>query len=144
MAISPAQSLAARGLLNLSQVKLARLANVSGSMIRDFEKGRRTPTIGGLKAIRAALEAKGIEFTNGDHPRVRVIRRGKGPPDGVGPSGQTIGRAVIDRRAGLSKEESPWPSTARTASNSSAKSLRNSWLARPFMGSPNATTSAAT
>ena len=45
---------------------------------------------------------------------------------GVGPSGRTIGREIIDRRAGLSKEESPWPSTARTALNSSARSPRNS------------------
>ncbi len=62
MVISPAQSLAARGLLNLSQVKLARLANVSGSMLRDFEKGRRMPTIDDLEAIRRALEAKGARI----------------------------------------------------------------------------------
>src|ERR1700679_480978 len=61
--------------------------------------------------------------------------------NGVGPLGQTVGPARIDHRAGLSKDGSPWPSTARTASNSSAKSLRNSWSARPCMGSPSATTS---
>ena len=72
MVISPAQSLAARGLLNLSHVKLARLANVSGSMLRDFKKGRRMPTIDDLEAIRRALEAKGVEFTNGDEPGVRL------------------------------------------------------------------------
>ncbi len=72
MVISPTQSLAARGLLNLSNVRLARLANVSGSMLRDFEKGRRMPTIDDLEAIRRALEAKGVEFTNGDEPGVRL------------------------------------------------------------------------
>ena len=41
--------------------------------------------------------------------------------DGVGPLGRTVGPARIDHRAGLSKDGSPWPSTARTASNSSAK-----------------------
>jgi DNA-binding transcriptional regulator YiaG len=56
--ISPAQSLAARDLLNLSQVKLARLANISGSMLRDFEKGRRKATIDEPKAIRRVLEAE--------------------------------------------------------------------------------------
>jgi transcriptional regulator with XRE-family HTH domain len=71
VAISPAQSLAARGLLNLSQVRLARLANISRSMLRDFEKGRRTPTIDDLEAIRRALEAKGVEFTSGE-PGVRL------------------------------------------------------------------------
>ena len=72
--ISPAQSLAARGLLNLSQVRLARLANVPASMIRDFEKGRRMPTINDLEAIRRALEAKGVFFDegNGSDPGVRL------------------------------------------------------------------------
>ena len=65
MAISPAQSLAARGLLNLSQVTLARLANVRGSLLRDFEKGRRKPTTNELEAIRRALEAKGVIFGEG-------------------------------------------------------------------------------
>jgi hypothetical protein len=52
--------------------------------------------------------------------------------DGVGPLGWTIGRERIDRRAGLSKEGSPWPSTAATASSSSARSPRSFWRARPF------------
>jgi transcriptional regulator with XRE-family HTH domain len=72
VAISPAQSLAARGLLNLSQVRLARLANIRASMIRDFEKGRRMPTIDALEATRRALEAKGVEFTNDNQPGVRL------------------------------------------------------------------------
>jgi transcriptional regulator with XRE-family HTH domain len=61
---------------NLSQVKLARLANVSGSMLRDFEKGRRMPTINNLEAIRRALEAKGVIFVegNGDGPGVRLTK----------------------------------------------------------------------
>jgi transcriptional regulator with XRE-family HTH domain len=74
MAISPAQSAAARAVVNLTQVRLARLANISESMIRDFDKGRRVPTIADLEAIRAALEAKGVEFTNGDQPGVRLRR----------------------------------------------------------------------
>ncbi len=88
MAITPAQSLAARGLLNLSQVRLARLANVSGSLLRDFEKGRRKPTIDDLEAIRRALEVKGVIFGkgNGSDPGVRlrkangVIRATWDPP----------------------------------------------------------------
>jgi transcriptional regulator with XRE-family HTH domain len=75
--ISPAQSLAARGLLNLSQVKLARLANINGSLLRDFEKGRRKPTIKELEAICRALEAKGVEFTNDEQPGAR-LRKGTG------------------------------------------------------------------
>jgi transcriptional regulator with XRE-family HTH domain len=72
MAISPAQSSAARALVNLSQVRLARLANVSESMIRDFEKGHRMPTIADLEAIRRALEAKGVESTNGEQSGVSL------------------------------------------------------------------------
>ena len=65
MAIPPAQSLAARGLLNWSQVRLARLANVSGSLLRDFEKGRRKPTVNELEAICRVLEAKGVILGEG-------------------------------------------------------------------------------
>ena len=35
----------------------------------------------------------------------------------MGPLGRTVGPARTDHRAGLSKDGSPWPSTARTASN---------------------------
>jgi len=62
VAISPAQCVAARGLLNLSQVKLARLANLSQNRIREFEKGRRNLAIDELEAIRRTLEAKGVIF----------------------------------------------------------------------------------
>ena len=79
MAISPAQSSAARHLVNISQVRLARLANVTESMLRDFEKGRRMPTIADLEAIRRALEAKGVEFITevNDQPGVR-LKKGDG------------------------------------------------------------------
>lgn len=48
-------------------------------MIRDFEKGRRVPTIDGLDAIRQALEAKGVIFgeENGDQPGVKLRKGGK-------------------------------------------------------------------
>jgi hypothetical protein len=48
-------------------------------MIRDFEKGRRMPTVNDLEALRRALEAKGIIFVegNGDGPGVR-LRKGDG------------------------------------------------------------------
>jgi transcriptional regulator with XRE-family HTH domain len=79
MSFTPAQCRAARALVNLSQVRLARLANLSESMIRDFEKGRRMPTVNGPESLRRALEARGIIFVdgNGDGPRVR-LRKGDG------------------------------------------------------------------
>jgi predicted transcriptional regulator len=72
MPITPAQCRAGRALVELDQAHLARQANVSRNVIVDFEKGRRTPTTNNLAAIRAALEAAGVEFTNGgDQPGVR-------------------------------------------------------------------------
>ncbi|MDZ5646377.1 helix-turn-helix transcriptional regulator [Nitrospirillum sp. BR 11828] len=59
---TPAQSRAARGMLDWSQEKLADAAGVSLSTIRDFEKGRRTPMPQNLSAIRTALEVVGVEF----------------------------------------------------------------------------------
>jgi DNA-binding transcriptional regulator YiaG len=60
--MTPEQSRAARGWLDLSQSDLAALANVSLSTVRDFEKGRRVPIGNNLNAMRSALEAKGIAF----------------------------------------------------------------------------------
>jgi transcriptional regulator with XRE-family HTH domain len=75
MTISPEQSRAARALLGWPQTKLAARAHLSESTVRDFEKGRRTPTTNNLAAIRAALERAGVEFTNGDQPGVRLKRK---------------------------------------------------------------------
>lgn len=74
MTLSPAQSRAARGLLDWSQAELGRLSNLSESTVRDFEKGRRTPNINNLAAIRRALESAGVIFVeeNGEGPGVRL------------------------------------------------------------------------
>lgn len=72
MSITPEQSRAARGLKNWSQTKLAAVSNLSESTIRDFEKGRRIPSINNLAAIRTALETAGIEFINGTGVKLRT------------------------------------------------------------------------
>jgi transcriptional regulator with XRE-family HTH domain len=69
--ISPEQSRAARRLLNWSMARLAGRSNLSESTIRNFEEGPRVLTPNYIAAIRAALEAAGCEFTNGDQPGVR-------------------------------------------------------------------------
>ena len=69
--MSPEQCRAARGWLDWSQQYLAKRAKVGLSTVRDFEKRRRTPIANNLDAMRRALEAAGIEFTNGDAPGVR-------------------------------------------------------------------------
>lgn len=72
--MTPDQSRAARGLLDWSQAELAARSNLGESTIRDFEKGRRTPSINNLAAIRRALELAGVEFIDGDQPGVRLAR----------------------------------------------------------------------
>ena len=75
--ITPAQSRAARGLLDWSQQQLADTAQLGLSTVRDFEKGRRTPYPNSLEAVRTALEAAGVIFIaeNGAGPGVR-LRKG--------------------------------------------------------------------
>jgi transcriptional regulator with XRE-family HTH domain len=72
--MTPDQSRAARGLLDWSQAELAARSNLSESTVRDFEKGRRIPSINNLAAIRRALEAAGVTFIDGDQPGVRLTR----------------------------------------------------------------------
>jgi transcriptional regulator with XRE-family HTH domain len=59
---------------------LAARSNLSESTVRDFEKGRRLPTINNLEAIRRALESAGVEFIaeNGGGPGVRLKKTAKG------------------------------------------------------------------
>jgi transcriptional regulator with XRE-family HTH domain len=78
--LTPAQSRAARGLLEWSQSELAARSNLSESTVRDFEKGRRLPTINNLDAVRRALESAGVEFIaeNGGGPGVRLKKRAMG------------------------------------------------------------------
>jgi len=72
--MTPDQSRVARGLLDWSQAELAARSNLSESTVRDFEKGRRVPSINNLAAIRRALEVAGVEFIDGDQPGVRLKR----------------------------------------------------------------------
>ncbi|CAJ0885395.1 hypothetical protein AMST5_03611 [freshwater sediment metagenome] len=58
----------------MDQARLAERASVSRNTIVDFEKGRRVPNANNLAAIRAALEAAGVEFIdeNGGGAGVRL------------------------------------------------------------------------
>lgn len=66
---------AARGMLQLSQADLAEIAGVSKDTIQFFESGR-TATLRDetLWRIQTALEERGIIFTNGDSPGVKLDR----------------------------------------------------------------------
>ena len=75
--VTPAQSRAARALIDWSQLELATASNLSESTIRDFEKGRRVPSVNNLAAIQRALENAGVLFQDaGQHvdggPGVRL------------------------------------------------------------------------
>ena len=64
MPISPAQSRAARGPLDWSQQDLGASSNLRESMVRDFDKGRRVPSVNNLAAIERALVAFGVIFVD--------------------------------------------------------------------------------
>lgn len=74
MTISPAQSRAARAMLEYSQADLAEKAGVSERTILDFERGARRPNRATLFALRWTLEGEGIEFIDGEAPGVRLRR----------------------------------------------------------------------
>jgi transcriptional regulator with XRE-family HTH domain len=72
MSFIPAQCRAARALLDWSQAQLAEASSVATKTIADFERGSRTPYDRTLADLRRALEAAGVEFTNGGQPGVRM------------------------------------------------------------------------
>jgi transcriptional regulator with XRE-family HTH domain len=81
---------AARALAGIEQQELADAAKVHVNTIRKMEaKGRDEITSAAdvLRRVQSALEAAGIEFTNGGQPGVRLRRTPAKPskPDGTGP-----------------------------------------------------------
>lgn len=78
MIVTVSQIRAARGLVGWSQVALAKAAGVSEPTIKRIEGGKVPVSDDMRAAIRAALEAAGVEFIpqNGGGPGVR-LRDGK-------------------------------------------------------------------
>ena len=72
--VSGKQITAARDLLGMKQVELAAAAGVTEATVVNLEKGHHTPRESTLDLIREALERRGIEFTNGDNPGVRLVK----------------------------------------------------------------------
>lgn len=75
--MTPSQCRAARALVGMSQEVLADRSGVAKRTIASFEKDGRQPYDRTLAAIRAALEAAGVEFiaANGGGPGVRLRSR---------------------------------------------------------------------
>ena len=63
---------AARGLIGWTQDQLAIHSGVPKRTIVRFELGEGATQHRTVTAIRGALEAAGVEFTNGDAPGVRL------------------------------------------------------------------------
>jgi hypothetical protein len=76
MSLTAAQCRAARALLKWPQDKLASASKVATSTVGDFERETRTPHDHILADMRSALEAAGIEFTDGEQPGVRLRKNG--------------------------------------------------------------------
>jgi transcriptional regulator with XRE-family HTH domain len=66
-------------MLRLTREQLAAAAQVAVATLADFEVGRRQPHPRTLAAIRAALEAAGVEFIeeNGGGMGVRLRREAR-------------------------------------------------------------------
>jgi transcriptional regulator with XRE-family HTH domain len=78
--ISGRQIAAGRTLVGMGQEELAQDAEISVATLRRMETNRG-PAAGlrnNVAAVRRALEAAGVEFTNGDQPGVRM----RGPQTG--------------------------------------------------------------
>lgn len=72
--MTPSQCRAARALVSMSQDELAARSQVAKRTIASFEGETRRPYERTVDAIRAALEAAGVEFIaeNGGGPGVRL------------------------------------------------------------------------
>ena len=70
------QIAAARALAGLGQLELAQAANISVATLRRMEAsgGPAAGLVNNVLAVRRALEATGVVFTNGDEPGVKVQR----------------------------------------------------------------------
>lgn len=77
--MTPDQVKAARALLGWSKLQLGLRSDTSMHVVTTFEQTgrvalvhRRPDLTNPLTAVRAALEAAGVEFTNGDEPGVKL------------------------------------------------------------------------
>ncbi len=96
MILLPLQCRMARAALGWGVRELAAAAKVSVDTVARFERGdelkERT-----IDALRRALEAAGVEFTNGDQPGVRLTRAA------AAHSRQPAGSSAIAKKAGRAR-----------------------------------------
>lgn len=80
--ITPAQSRAARALLNWSEADLAGRLGLGADFVRDFESGGREQPSGQVEALRSTFMTHGVVFSQ------------EGGSDGVRLSGQGCGEGT--------------------------------------------------
>ena len=68
MRITVSQIRQARALLRMSQEQLAKAAGIARPTLSEIENGKTVPHDSTAEAIRAALERRGIVFTDGERP----------------------------------------------------------------------------
>ncbi len=73
--LTPSQIRAARMMLGWTQEELCRRACLSEPTLVQIERGMSHPKAATLAAIEQALEAAGVEFTNGGEPGVKLRRK---------------------------------------------------------------------
>ena len=80
--MSSAQCRGARALLNLTQPRLAALADLGLSTVVDFERERRTVSEEAIQKMQQALAEAGVDFIweNGGGPGVRLRKTVKQIP----------------------------------------------------------------
>jgi ribosome-binding protein aMBF1 (putative translation factor) len=74
--MSPAQSRAARALLNWSVADLAAKVGFEERFVHDFESGSGDPASGQVEALRSALMTAGAVFDETDASSVRLSAQG--------------------------------------------------------------------
>lgn len=72
MKVTGRQVAAARALLGWSQDRLAEAADLSRQALLRWENGQTEPREATLQRVVQVLGAAGIEFTNGNHPGLRL------------------------------------------------------------------------
>ncbi len=75
--LSGRQIAAGRTLVGMSQTDLASTARISVPTLRRMEasEGATSGYVNNVESVRRALEAAGVEFTNGGQPGVRLVSR---------------------------------------------------------------------
>ena len=96
MIFLPVQCRMARAALGLGIRDLAVAAKVSIDTVARFERGEELKERT-IDALQRALEAAGVDFTNGDHPGVRLATAAH-PLRSTNASRRRLGRNAVRRK----------------------------------------------